>query len=156
MGRGQEKGSPGLKTALSFSLADIGVIFAICGSLSGGLLAFSNTKYVDRETHIIKHQTEYSALTAELRSAREEMKEVRGSVSALLCFLRGGSDIGGECVGRRTGDLPAITGRLLHRSLAPAVRASKIIDNRGSSSGVDSSVGKAPETHAPAPAGPSR
>jgi hypothetical protein len=156
VGRGQEKGSPGLKTALSFSLADIGVIFAICGSLSGALMAFSNAKYVDRETHIVKHQTEYAALTAELRSAREEMKEVRGSVSALLCFLRGGSDIGGECVGRRTGDLPSVTGRLPHRPLAPTVRASAPANNRSSASGVDSSVGKAPAPHTPAPASPSK
>lgn len=152
----QAQGAPSLKTALSFSLADIGVIFAICGSLCGAVFAFSNTKYVPRETHVLQHQTEYAALTAELRSARNEMKAVRGEVAALLCFLQGGSDIGGRCVGRRSGDMPTVSGRLPIRPLAPTVRASKPTGNRSSSSGSDTSVGKAPETHPVAPASPSK
>ena len=89
-----------MRGGLTFSLADIGVIFAICGSLCGGLFAVSNSRYVDKAAHTIKHQAEYGALTMELRTAQEEMKAVRKEVAALLCFLEGGSQIGGRCLGR--------------------------------------------------------
>ena len=153
MGWWQAQRALGLRGGLSFSLADIGVIFAICGSLCGGLFAVSNSRYADKAAHTIKHQAEYGALTMELRTAQEEMKAVRKEVAALLCFLEGGSQIGGRCLGRRTGDLPPVGGRVSVRPVPPPVRFSAPKSKISSPAGEDPSVG-AP--HAPEPSSPNR
>ena len=153
MGRGQEKRSPGLRGGLTFSLADIGVIFAICGSLCGGLFAVSNSRYVDKAAHTTKHQAEYGALTMELRTAQEEMRAVRKEVAALLCFLEGGASVGTACLGRRTGDMPPVSGRVPVRPVPPPVRFRPPKSKVSSPAGANTGVG---EAHAPEPAGSTR
>ena len=156
MGRRQAQRAPGLRGGLTFSLADIGVIFAICGSLCGGLFAVSNSRYVDKAAHATKHQAEYGALTMELRTAQEEMKAVRKEVAALLCFLEGGASVGAACLGRATGDMPAFSGRVPVRALPPPVRFRATKSKVSSPSGTDISVGETPPPHAPAPASPGK